>query len=121
MNDTAKAAIVGGVHGRLANFAPVTRINSPSAMMMNSPQRSAMWLPSMSQSAVVERPSPGVQNPTEGDSVLDEQRHRPQPQPRFRLGKSAGDPEHGGQRQPSADALEIADSWRGCAPSAPTA
>ena len=35
---------------------------------MKSPQRSAMWLPSMSQSAVLERPSPGVQNPTEGDT-----------------------------------------------------
>ena len=42
------------------------RIDSPSAMMTNSPQRSAMWPPSTIQSVVVERPSPGTQNPALG-------------------------------------------------------
>ena len=31
-------------------------------MMMNSPQRSAIWLPEISQSCTRERPSPGVTN-----------------------------------------------------------
>ena len=37
-------------------------IPSPSAMMMNRPQRSAMWLPEMSQSDAFDRPRPGTGN-----------------------------------------------------------
>ena len=41
--------------------APVTTIDSPSAMMMNSWNRSAKCAGSISQSVVAERPSRGVQ------------------------------------------------------------
>jgi hypothetical protein len=37
----AKAAMVGPVQGVPEKVAPVIRIDSPSAMMMNRPQRSA--------------------------------------------------------------------------------
>ena len=37
--------------------------------MTNSPQRSAMWPPSTTQSVVVERPSPGTQKPSSGAMV----------------------------------------------------
>jgi hypothetical protein len=43
-----------------AAVAPVMRIDSPSAMMTNKLQRSAMCAPSTFQSAVVERPRPGT-------------------------------------------------------------
>ena len=97
------------IHGSSANVAPVTRIDSPSAMMTNSPQRSAMWPPSTSQSAVVERPSPGVQKPSDG-----RQRTR-SPAPRS-TGRAARSPSANApaiqntrrQRQPGGDALEVA-------------
>jgi hypothetical protein len=60
--------MVVAVQGSSANLAPVTRIDSPSTMIMKSPQRSAMCAPSTSQSAVVERPRPGVQKLTEGET-----------------------------------------------------
>ena len=41
--------------------APVTTIDSPSAMMMNSWNRSAKCAASISHSVVPERPSRGVQ------------------------------------------------------------
>ena len=39
-------------------------IDSPSAIRMNPWQRSAKWPPSMVQSEVRDRPSPGVAKPT---------------------------------------------------------
>ena len=39
---------------------PVSTIDSPSAIMMNSWQRSARWPPSIVQSLVSDRPRPGV-------------------------------------------------------------
>ncbi len=41
--------------------APVTTIDSPSAMMMKSWNRSAKWAVSISHSVVIDRPSRGVQ------------------------------------------------------------
>ena len=46
------------VAGSDAAVAPVTRMDSPSAMMTNSAQRSAMCAPSTFQSAVLERSQP---------------------------------------------------------------
>ena len=51
--------MVGALHALSANVAPVTTMDSPSAMMMNSAQRSAMWPPSTSQSPMGVAPSPG--------------------------------------------------------------
>ena len=41
----------------------MTTIDSPRAMMMNAWHRSAKWPPSIVHSALVVRPSPGVQKP----------------------------------------------------------
>ena len=60
MNDTAIAAMLAAFQSSPANVEPVTVTDSPSAMRMNSEQRSAMWPPSTFQSSVVERPRPGV-------------------------------------------------------------
>jgi len=59
MKAVRKASAVAAVHASVPKVAPVTGIDSPRAMMMNRPQRSAMWPPAMSQSAVVERPRRG--------------------------------------------------------------
>jgi len=59
-NATRKAATVGAVHAVSAKVVPVTTMDSPSAMMMNSAQRSAMWPPSTSQSLNAEAPKPGT-------------------------------------------------------------
>ena len=69
MKQLAKAASVAAFQGRPARVWPVIRIDSPSAMMMNNPQRSAMWPPSTFQSAVVERPRPGTRKPISGETV----------------------------------------------------
>src|SRR6476661_3010938 len=50
-----------------ANVAPVTTTDSPSAMMTNSAQRSAMWPPSITQSATEDAPYRGIQNRTAGE------------------------------------------------------
>ena len=71
MKAARKAATVDASQGRSAKVAPVTRIDSPSAMMMNRAQRSAMCPPSTSQSLVVERPSPGTRSPSDGRSIFD--------------------------------------------------
>ncbi len=60
MNDNAIAAMLAGLQSSPAKVEPVTSTDSPSAMMMNSEQRSAMWPPSTCQSSTVERPRPGV-------------------------------------------------------------
>src|SRR5262245_5195738 len=57
---------VGASHVSSAKVAPVTSSDSPSAMMTNSEQRSAMWPPSTFQSATDDRPSPGTQNNAHG-------------------------------------------------------
>ena len=47
----------------LAAVLPVTRIDSPSAIITNSEQRSARCSPSIVQWRVSERPRPGTQKP----------------------------------------------------------
>ena len=47
--------------------APVTTMDSPSAMMTNRAQRSAMWPPSITQSAIEEAPYFGIQKRTAGE------------------------------------------------------
>src|SRR3990167_834083 len=64
-----KAAVLARVHSRPAKLTPVTRIDSPKAMMRKRPQRCAICEPSTCQSLVVERPRPGVQKPMDGASV----------------------------------------------------
>ena len=51
-----------------AKVAPVTTMDSPSAMMMKPAQRSAMWPPSTTQSAIEDAPYPGIQNRTTGET-----------------------------------------------------
>ncbi len=51
-----------------ANVAPVTMTDSPSAMMTKSAQRSAMWPPSITQSATEDAPYRGIQNRTAGET-----------------------------------------------------
>src|SRR6185369_11982999 len=51
-----------------ANVAPVTTTDSPRAMMTKSAQRSAMWPPSITQSATEEEPYFGIQNRTAGET-----------------------------------------------------
>ena len=99
---------MAAVQSILAKVAPVTRIDSPSAMMMNRPQRSAICAPSTSQSAVVERPRPGVQKPSDRRHIFDGERQRPEREPQLSVRKRAGDPEQRRQQQPGGDALEIA-------------
>src|SRR6185503_10825733 len=60
------AISVGASHVSSANVAPVTSSDSPSAMMTNRAQRSAMWPPSTFQSVTEDRPSPGTQNSVHG-------------------------------------------------------
>ena len=45
----------------------MTTMDSPSAMMMKSAQRSAMWPPSIIQSATEDAPYRGIQNRTAGE------------------------------------------------------
>ena len=59
-NATRKAQTRAVVAGSDAAVAPVTRMDSPSAIMTNSAQRSAMCAPSTFQSVVFERPMPGT-------------------------------------------------------------
>ena len=63
----AKALMVSMVHGRSAKVAPVTTMDSPSAMMIKPAQRSAMWPPSTTQSATADAPYFGIQNRTAGE------------------------------------------------------
>src|SRR5216683_3651910 len=63
----AKATTVSVVQARSANVAPVTTMDSPSAMMMNPAQRSAMWPPSTTQSSIEDAPYFGIQNRTAGE------------------------------------------------------
>src|SRR4030081_883677 len=67
MKADAKALTVSAVQARSANVAPVTTMDSPSAMMMNPAQRSAIWPPSMAQSSIEDAPYFGIQNRTAGD------------------------------------------------------
>src|SRR5258708_24095942 len=62
-----KAPPVSVVKARSANVAPVTKVDSPSAMMMNRAQRSAMCPPSTSQSSIEDAPYFGIQNRTAGE------------------------------------------------------
>src|SRR3954465_8668659 len=50
-----------------AKVAPVTTMDSPSAMMMKPAQRSAMWPPSITQSATEDAPYFGIQNLAAGE------------------------------------------------------
>src|ERR1700730_13366559 len=55
------------VQVRSAKVAPVTTMDSPSAMMMKPAHRSAMWPPSTVQSATEDAPYFGIQNRTTGE------------------------------------------------------
>jgi hypothetical protein len=61
MNAAIEVAVTPFIADRVA---PMMTIDSPSAIRMNAWHRSAMWLPTIVQSAVRERPSHGVANPT---------------------------------------------------------
>src|SRR3954453_7499805 len=67
MNADMKAPTVSMLQASSAKLAPVTTMDSPSAMMMNPAQRSAMWPPSTTQSATSDAPYFGIQNRTAGD------------------------------------------------------
>src|SRR5258708_4923181 len=67
MKAEAKALTVSRVQARSAKVAPVTTMDSPSAMMMKPAQRSAIWPPSTTQSATWDAPYFGIQNRTAGD------------------------------------------------------
>src|SRR6202000_3178168 len=67
-NADAKARTFSVVQARSANVAPVTTMDSPSAMMMNPAQRSAMWPPSTYQSITDDAPYLGIQNRTDGET-----------------------------------------------------
>src|SRR6476620_7130236 len=80
--------------------APVTTMDSPSAMMTNKAQRSAMWPPSMTQSAIEEAPYLGIQKRTAGETysitsatAQSHQRHCTKRQSRVPRCKTAGDTE----------------------------
>src|SRR5437879_4075074 len=62
-----KAATVSVVHDSSAKVAPVTTMDSPSAMMMKPAQRSAICPPSTTQSATDDAPYRGIQNRTAGE------------------------------------------------------
>src|ERR1700731_5246328 len=68
MKADRKAVTVALVHARSAKVAPVTTMDSPSAMMMNPAQRSAIWLPSTYQSVTDDAPYFGIQNRTAGET-----------------------------------------------------
>src|SRR3954447_26779800 len=68
MKAEAKAPTLSRVQASSAKVAPVTTMDSPSAMMMNPAQSSAMWAPSTSQSATSEAPYFGIQNRTAGET-----------------------------------------------------
>src|SRR5436305_14896946 len=61
------AVIFSAVQVSSAKVAPVTTMDSPSAMMMKPAQRSAMWPPSTTQSATEDAPYRGIQNRTAGE------------------------------------------------------
>ena len=60
MNATPKAARAAADTSASAKVAPVTKMDSPKAMMTNSWHLSAKCAPSIVHSSVCERPSPGV-------------------------------------------------------------
>ena len=62
-----KARILLAVHSSSAKVAPLTTMASPSAMMTNSEQRSAMCAPSTAQASTEEKPSFGTQKRTAGE------------------------------------------------------
>src|ERR1700733_10712492 len=68
MNDDRKAVTVALGQTRSAKVAPVTTMDSPSAMMMKPAQRSAMWPPSTYQSATEDALYFGIQNRTTGET-----------------------------------------------------
>src|SRR5882757_903231 len=67
MKADANAPTVSGVQASSAKVAPMTTMDSPSAMMMNPAQRSAIWPPSTTQSATSDAPYFGIQNRTAGE------------------------------------------------------
>src|SRR5262245_34064292 len=98
-----KAANAGQVHSSSANVAPVTSMDSPSAIMTKRPQRSARWPPSVAQSVVSDRPSPGTKKPTAGPeySMASATVHSPS------LGPGAAKPKQRRDREPDNDTLKV--------------
>src|SRR4051812_1641746 len=68
MKADANAPTVSSVQASSANVAPVTTMDSPSAMIIKPAQRSAMWPPSTTQSATSDAPYFGIQNRTAGET-----------------------------------------------------
>src|SRR5258708_11485119 len=64
MKAEATATTVSVAQVRSAKVAPVTTMDSPSVMIMNPAQRSAIWPPSTVQSSIEDAPYPGIQNRT---------------------------------------------------------
>ena len=84
--------------------APVRTIDSPSAMMMNSPKRSAKWAVLTCHAVSPMNERPGIQNSASGAAVVDRQRDEPQGRAGRAAGDRAGDPEHAGGDEPREDA-----------------
>src|ERR1700733_7674314 len=64
MKADANAPTVSMVHVSSAKVAPVTTMDSPSAMMMNPAQPSAIWPPSTTPPPTCDAPYFGTQNRT---------------------------------------------------------
>src|SRR5262245_28549728 len=98
-----KAANAGHVHSSSANVAPVTSMDSPSEIMTKRPQRSARWTPSMAQSVVSDRPSPGTKKPTAGPEYSMGERNSPQPEPWSGSREPSENPKQRRDREPDND------------------
>src|ERR1700733_8884571 len=68
MKADANAPTVSMVQVSSAKVAPVTTMDSPSAMMMNPAQRSAIWPPSTYQYVTDDAQYFGIQNRTAGET-----------------------------------------------------
>src|SRR3954466_15161134 len=68
MKAEPKAPTFSRVQASSAKVAPVTTMDSPSAMMMKPAHRSAIWPPSTTQSETSDAPYFGIQNRTAGET-----------------------------------------------------
>ena len=103
--DTTIALAMAAVHGRLANVAPVTRSDSPSAMITNSAQRSACGRPRhpnrpWSNDRARAPRTPATATRTRG-------RARSPMRQRGPVDETAGEPQNRRGGQPDEDAEEV--------------
>ncbi len=91
-----------------AKVAPVTRMDSPSAMMTNRPPRFSHMR--AFDGPVRRRRAAQHRDPVAryGCDSFDPTGDRPKRQPGLRVGESAGNPERCGDEMPDADAYKIA-------------